>query len=111
MLHTKLCHNDCWLYLPPLQSLGSYWEKTVQVGERIGTHARKMFLFLTQTTLFLDLLLSEWVRSSLNFTSLSAKPGRDCLLALCSVCSKEMQVLLCLPRGTHLAFGVVLLTT
>jgi hypothetical protein len=54
----------------PLKELDSYLGKILQVGAQIGVHARKMFLFLTQTVLFLDLPLFEWVESFLiNFTS------------------------------------------
>ena len=73
--------------------MGSCLGKIVQVGVHIGTHATNTFLFLGQAVLFLDLLF-EWVKSSvINFTSLSAKPAREQLLVLCSMCIISSRVL------------------
>lgn len=64
----------------PLMEWGCYLGKIVPVGAHIDIHARKRFLFLAQTVLFLDLPLplSEWVKSSLiNFVSGRAKPAES----------------------------------
>lgn len=97
-------HAFSTLWRSPLTELGCYLGKIVQVGAHIDTHARKRFLFLAQTVLFLDLPVFEWVKSSLiNFMSLRAKPAKNDSWVLYCMCI--MRAARTAAKGTHLALS------